>query len=83
MTYKVLHPKGMIQTSAKTLQICGKVGVSWIEVLDEECTVALGTEPSMILVDELSTLWIFNEIEWQDLFPNTDKEVLWSARYTS
>ena len=83
MTYKVLHPKGMIQTSAKTLQIKGRVGVSWIEVLDGECTVALETEPSMILVDELSTLWIFNEIEWQDLFPNTKEEVLWSVGNTS
>ena len=79
MTYKVLHPKGMIQTSAKTLQIKGRVGVSWIEVLDGECTVALETEPSMILVDELSTLWIFNEIEWRDLFPNAKEEVLWSV----
>ena len=79
MTYKVLHPKGMIQTAAKTLQIKGRVGVSWIEVLDGEGTVALETEPSMILVDELSTLWIFNEIEWQDLFPNTKEEVLWSV----
>ena len=83
MTYKVLHPKGMIQTSAKTLQIKGRVGVSWIEVLDGECTVALETEPSMILVDELSILWIFNEIEWQDLFPNTKEEVLWSVGNTS
>ena len=83
MTYKVLHPKGMIQTSAKTLQIKGRVGVSWIEVLDGECTVALETEPSMILVDELSTLWIFNEIKWQDLFPNTKEEVLWSVGNTS
>ena len=64
MIYKVLHPNGvdvLVGKPGVSLQIKGDVSVRWVEVSGEECTVALGSEPSMILLDT------------EELFPGLEK----------
>ena len=71
MIYKVLHPNGvdvLVGKPGGSLQIQGDVSVRWVEVSGDECTVALGSEPSMILLDEEEVVWIFGETRWEDLY---------------
>ena len=71
MTYNVLHPNGvdvLVGKPGVSLQIQGDVSVRWVEVSGDICTVALGSEPSMIILDQDKVVWIFGETQWSDLF---------------
>jgi len=69
--YKVLHPNGvdvLVGKPGVSLQVKGEVVVRSVEVVGDECTVSLGSDPSMILLDNENVVWIFAETRWKDLF---------------